>query len=152
MAKKTYAQHFNDEGKQLIRLPKKWLDLSRFKVGDQIRYLDSNIVHIPCAECLEKSWYHHGGNAGECGRKDMKGEIGTVLRVNQGDGQCFPSKYIPDSDDPDGGIWLTQRQGWLTVKFPFSNHRNGKGEMQPLALHPDDEGKSWELVTAAKPG
>ena len=69
----------------------------------------------------------------------MAGEIGTVLKVNPGDARFFPSRYVASDD-----LWLTQREGWLTVRFAFTSHRNKAGEYQPIALHPSDEGIDWE--------
>lgn len=141
------AEYFDEEGKQLKPLPLKWLDLSkRFKVGDKIRYLRSNTVHISSAECKAKSHFHYRNeNREKCEDRQMLGMIGVVLQVNQGDGRCWPPRWVRDDSD-EGGVWLNQRAGWLTVQYPISNHRNKAGEYQPLAMHIESEGTDWEKV------
>lgn len=141
------ASYFDEDGKQLKPLPAKWLDLSRFKVGDRIRYLRRNLVHIPCAECKAKSWFHYNNaNAEKCESRDMAGSIGVVLKVNQGDSRCWPPRWVPDASYDEGGNWLGQHAGWLTVQFPFCNHYTSAGEYAPLAMQIEEEGADWELV------
>ena len=147
--KEQREEYFDIEtGKQIKPLPPGWLDLSkRFKIGDKIRYLGDNSVHIPCPECKEKSWFHHNGaNRDRCEQRSMHRMIGVVLEVNQGDARCWPPRWAKDDSFDEGGVWLNQRAGWLTVQFPVSNHHNKAGEYSPLAMHIEAEGTDWEKV------
>lgn len=141
-----YERYFDDEGKQVRALPKKWLDLSRFKVGGKVRYLDpTRTVHIPCADCRAKSYYHYNGFAGECEVRRLVGMVGVIEKVNHGDARFFPPRFYDDGGS-DGGIWLTQRQGWLTVRFEVTPYTDSEGNYQPMALHASEEGDSWEAL------
>lgn len=141
-----YEDYFNEEGKQLKPLPKKWLDLSRFKVGDKIEHLRDDLVHIPCEECLKKDWYHHGGVQGDCKHLNMKGQVGVVVAVHSGS-SSYPSRWREDDSD-DGGFWITDRPGRLTVRFPYDlygKEKDGK-TYKPRACLAQDEGIVWRKV------
>src|SRR5262245_45243755 len=102
---RTGKTYFDDEGKQTRALPRKWMDaIGHFKVGDRIEYLGDVRVHIPCAECLEKSWYHHNGHQGDCETRPLKGQIGTIEKVTNGYG-IFPPRWLPPEGDNDEGCW-----------------------------------------------
>jgi hypothetical protein len=144
MGATAQADYFDDEMKQIKRMPAKWLDLSRFKVGDRIRYLRDNLIHIPCDECKQKDWFHHNGqNHERCETRNMRGLVGVVTKINQGDARFWPPRHVLDDD---GWHWLTQRPGWLTVQFEISSYRNPDGSFGPVGLGADDEGSTWEAA------
>jgi hypothetical protein len=131
---KRYPDYFDegDDNKQLAPLPQAWMDASRFKVGDEI-------------EWLEKGVY-----AGV----DLKGRIAVVTEVWPGRGS-FPSRWVPE---PDGdGFWDTQRPGWLVVDFGPEvvighSSKNG-GPTKPrttLAAILTEEGVSWRRHKKAR--
>ncbi len=147
-SRKHVRDYFDEgDGRQLRPLPKKWIDLSRFKVGDKIEYLGDDRVHFPCAECKAKSYFHYSNaNRDACEERPMKGQIGVVERVNSGYG-TFPSRYMDHVECHVG-----EHQGWLTVKFPFDNYRDHEGNFQARACLPDDEGERWRKVKSEKKG
>ena len=139
----------DDDGKQTRPLPRKWMQPSqRFKIGDRIEFLDDHRIHDPCDECRAKEWFHYNGaNYDKCGTKNLKGQVGVVLKVNDGCGS-FPPTWYPDDSD-EGGTWLGEREGWLTVRFPFDSYGFEADGVTPRqrACHPSDEGRRWRKST-----
>lgn len=129
--KDTLDKFFDESGeKQIKPYPKKWLDPSRFKVGDKIEFLERLMV------CTERD--AHGE---PIGWSDLKGQIGIVEKLNRGYGS-FPPRYFDpcDGDEPN---WIGEHTGWLTVKFPFDIYRDGNGNFAARACCLEDEGKRW---------
>lgn len=90
------SHYFDEEGRQLKPLPKKWMDASRFKVGDKIEWLDNTTVHFGCDECKAKSYFHYNNaNRERCEDRPMCGLIGVVTEVRNGRG-TYPGRWMAD--------------------------------------------------------
>jgi hypothetical protein len=121
-------QPYFDEGfeKQTRPFPKKWMDASRFRVGDRIEFIDDLLVWISETET-----------------RNLKGQIGIVEKVRPGYGPFPPRLHT----DEAGQIWIGQHAGWLTVRFPFDIYgREADGRYKPRACNLDDEGHRWRKV------
>jgi hypothetical protein len=131
--KKNALEPYFDGDKQVKPFPRKWMNLSRFKVGDRIEFLET---------CKVATKRDERGDPLEW--MDLKGQIGIVEKTNAGYGS-FPPRYF----DPSGGddpVWIGEHAGWLTVKFPFDIYRDGKGNYQARACCAEDEGTRWAKV------
>lgn len=129
---KAWERHFDGE-KQIKPFPRKWMDATRFKVGDRIEFLERCIV-------ITK---YEGGRVVE--QQDLKGQIGIVQKLNNGYGD-FPPRYF----DPSGGddpMWVGEHCGWLAVKFPFDIYRDHAGNYQARACCLEDEGTRWRKIS-----
>lgn len=122
------SQYWADEGDdfaQIAPLPREWMDLSRFKVGDKIEYLKTTLVYFgPTRYGYSphdpKEW------------KDMKGLIGVIVEVHNGYGS-FARR--------------DEHEGWLSVAFEYTPYRNMDGADEgKIALHPSGEGDHWRVV------
>lgn len=135
-----------NKDRQLKPFPKKWMDASRFKVGDKIEFLRYTRIHIPCEECVAKSSYFHynNANADRCENRSMKGMIGTVTEVHNGYGE-FPDRWVSD-DGPEGGFYAGQHAGRVVVQFPVSAYKKKDGSYGPVACSLDGEGRYWRKV------
>lgn len=115
-------KYFDDEGHQLRQLPKKWMDPSRFKIGQKVIIFDL-------------SSYLHGG----------KNIEGIIVELHPGYGS-WPPRIIRNKR---GGIEDGQYEGWLVVELPFivsTNYANGKlQENKKIALGLDNERHTWRL-------
>lgn len=117
--------------RQLKPLPTTWLDLSRFKPGDEVRMLESQRISV-----------------GERESRDLKGEIGVVLEVRNGTARGYPSRLIDYEGEP---LWTSQSAGWLVVRFPFDCYGvDAEGNVKPRACRAEDEGSRWEKVSSPK--
>lgn len=127
MPRSDLSQYFADEGedyKQLRALPRKWMDLSRFKVGDKVEYLETTLVYFG-----EQHFGYKPHDPADW--KDMKGLIGVIVGVHNGFGS-FEQR--------------DEHEGWLCVKFAYSPYRNRDGvDEGKIALHPSDENHTWRL-------
>lgn len=117
-----------DFDKQTKPFPKKWMDASRFKVGDRIEFIDDLLVQLDLRE----------GTAARV--LNLKGQIGIVERVHDGYGPFPPRLHT----DEAGEIWIGQHAGWLAVRFQFDVYgREKDGRYKPRACNLDDEGQRW---------
>lgn len=135
MSAENKTPYFDENfDRQLKPFPKKWMDLTRFKVGDRVEFLEDHSV------CVEMDRFGRPTKWA-----NLKGQIGIVEKVNPGYG-AFPPRFI----DPDGGddpIWIGQHCGWLTVRFPFDGYgREPDGRFKPRACCVEDEGTRWRKV------
>lgn len=118
--------------KQVRAFPKKWMDASRFKVGDRIEFLAVHLVQLDLTE----------GTAAQV--LDLNGQIGIVENIRHGRGS-FPPRWISDGG---GGFWDGESAGWLTVRFPFDSYgREEDGRYKPRACCLTDEGRRWRKAS-----
>lgn len=124
MSEDARRPYFNaDFEKQIRPFPKKWMDASRFKVGDKIEFIDDLLVFVSETET-----------------RNLKGQIGIVEKVRDGSGPFPPRLHT----DEAGEIWIGQHAGWLTVRFQFDVYgREEDGRYKPRACCLDDEGRRW---------
>lgn len=136
--KKSY---FDEDGKQLRALPSKWIDLKkRFKPGDTIRWLRDDHIYVGPRD---KHGHSPGGAVPPDQVKSLKGQLGEVLRVNDGR-RIYPAQWFHEESE----CWMTDSPGWLTVRMPFDHYGfEEDGSMKPRACRPDSEGVDWEKVS-----
>jgi hypothetical protein len=128
--------YFDAEGKQLRALPAKWIHLSgRFKPGDKIRFLKTRNVFVGKGKASQPI------NQAEW--RDMKGEIGVVVKVNDGH-RVWPNQWYHAESE----CWMTDSAGWLTVRFPFDLYglEDDGVTPKPRACRAEDESREWEFV------
>lgn len=122
---KAYSEYFDEDGRQIKALPKKWKDASRFKVGDKILY--------------------HGNLYNDV----YKDKIGIITKVHSGIGSFEGQWYNHEYE-----CWVNESQGWLAVDFGFARPgsemtKNGKRvPVTSIAVHLDEEGSVWERFRA----
>ena len=110
-------------GKQIKPFPDAWIDASRFKPGDRVMMLE------PCAVFTPD------------GIRELKGQIGVVVRVNSGN-RLYPPRRVRHDGE---WVWLGDRAGWLTVRFPFDHYgREPDGAYKPRACRLEEEGRQWK--------
>ena len=134
-------RYFSDDedAKQLRPFPRKWMDASRFKVGDKIEFLRDTRIHIPCEECKARDQFHYNGaNLDKCESRSMKGLIGVVTGIRNGYGE-FPSRYVSEIE-----CWVGQKDGWLGVQFEISPYRKPDGTYGGIGCDLSGEGRYWK--------
>lgn len=122
--------YFNREGNQIKHFPKAWMDLSRFQVGQNVRYLRSKLVYVgPPLSSREyatkpEHWY------------DMQGAVGAIVKIHDG------VRY-------DTEMTISESVGWISVCFPRGAGYGFEKDDTPksIALRMDAEGENWETVT-----
>jgi hypothetical protein len=134
---RAHEDYFDEDGKQTDALPSAWIALARrFQPGDRIRYLGHQSIYVgptpaPAGDIPPEHF------------RDLHGEIGEVLKVTDGR-RVYPDQRWSEEHE----CWVTDRRGWLTVRFPFDCYGVEKDGTtpKPRACHPDEEGITWERI------
>lgn len=128
-----------DAPKQLRKYPDAWVNLTgRFKVGDKIVWLESDSVWLRPMTADEK---RHGAR-GSDGLGNRKGMVGVVEEIRNGRRDFWPPRLYQSGGQSN---WLSESAGCLVVRFPGGNHGfEDDGRAKPIAVHPEDEGRTWE--------